>query len=36
MTETVNKQGPQVQAPKQVAVVGAGVVGVATALARQS
>jgi D-amino-acid dehydrogenase len=36
MTETVNKQGAPVQAPKQVVVVGAGVVGVATALALQS
>ncbi|QMV74794.1 FAD-dependent oxidoreductase [Comamonas piscis] len=36
MTETANKRGPQVQAPKQVVVVGAGVVGVATALALQS
>ncbi|WP_312410364.1 FAD-dependent oxidoreductase [Comamonas sp.] len=36
MTETANKQGAPVQAPKQVVVVGAGVVGVATALALQS
>lgn len=36
MTETANKQGARVQAPKQVVVVGAGVVGVATALALQS
>lgn len=35
MTEAANKHGPQVQPPKQVVVVGAGVVGDLNAMAQQ-